>query len=534
MSELTRRQQLPKLILTKGFSYSFAILGYVICWFCLWNVSLYLTPDILLAGLLLPTGFKLAIYTLTTRKLWPWFTMSEVLLVASLVQLTNAPVYCYLLILFACFNHAIAVIFQQFWRPLQIYWQRLLALSALALAYAHVCGFALLLLSKPVGLGGMYALQGGVAVLTGGILLTPFFYLVYDYLRRQVWQPLTPTLVHQEVVLRPSALIWCLLFFAIGLITELTLFEQMKSLALLIFLLPNIFMAYRYGWQGGVLASVMNSILLTTARQVTGSFDSDLELQTFISTQAFIGLGLGIAISRQYFLAQQLHQANLKLANELASKQQLASQLVHVEEDIRKSVARELHDEIGQNITAIQIQSMLAKRLAGDEQQINIANTTNELALRIHDSTRQLLKQLRPHALDELGLESAIRQLVAEMKFAERDIDFSLNFGIFAERLDDITAVTLYRIVQELLNNVCKHSQANQVQLSLVPGVRFSLELRDNGIGLPENWRLKGQGLRGIEERVSALGGTMSITSNSLGSRIFVNLPTKNTTSPPN
>ncbi|ROV57957.1 signal transduction histidine-protein kinase/phosphatase UhpB [Vibrio ponticus] len=534
MSEVARRKHLPKLILTHGFSYTFAILGYVICWFCLWNVSLYLSHDILLAGLLLPTGFKLAVYTLTTRKLWPWFTTAEIILVWSLIQLTNEASYSYLLILFACFNHAIAVIFQTIWRPLQIYWQRLLALSGLAIAYALACGFALLLLTKPIGLGAVYAFQGAIAALTGGILLAPFIYLVYDYLLRQVWQPLTPTLIHQEVSLRASALIWCLLFFAIGLFTELTLLEQMKPLALLIFLLPNIFMAYRYGWQGGVLASVMNSILLATARQVTGSFGSDLELQTFISTQALIGLGLGIAISRQYFLAQQLHRANKKLEQELASKQQLARQLVHVEEDIRKSVARELHDEIGQNITAIQIQSMLTKRLAKDEQQINIANTTNELALRIHNSTRQLLKQLRPHALDELGLESAIRQLAAEMRFDERGIDFRLNFGIFADRLDDITAVTLYRIVQELLNNTCKHAEATQVQLSLVPGDRFSLELRDNGIGLPDNWRLKGQGLKGIEERISALGGTMSITSNSLGSRIFVNLPTKHKTPPPN
>ncbi len=531
MSELARRKHLPKLILTHGFSYTFAIVGYVICWFCLWNVSLYLAPDVLLAGLLLPTGFKLALYTLTTRKLWPWFTIAEVLLAWSLIELTNQPTYCYLLMMFAGFNHAFALVFQQIWRPLQIYWQRLLALSGLAIAYSLACGFALLLLTKPFALGALYALQGGVATLTGGLLLTPFFYLVYDYLLRQVWQPLTPTLIHQEVTLRASALIWCLLFFAIGLITELTLLDQMKPLALLIFLLPNIFMAYRYGWQGGVLASVMNSILLAAARQVTGSFETDLELQTFISTQALIGLGLGIAISRQYFLAQKLHQANLTLERELANKQQLARQLVHVEEEVRKSLARELHDEIGQNITAIQIQSMLSKRLAKDEQQIAIANTTNELALRIHSSTKQLLKQLRPHALDEFGLESAIRQLVTEMKFAERDIDFRLNFGIFADRLDDITAVTLYRVVQELLNNTCKHSQATQVQLSLVPGDRFSLELRDNGVGLPENWRHKGQGLRGIEERVSALGGTMSITSNSLGSRIFVNLPTKNKTS---
>ncbi len=99
------------------------------------------------------------------------------------------------------------------------------------------------------------------------------------------------------------------------------------------------------------------------------------------------------------------------------------------------------------------------------------------------------------------------------MKFAERNIDFQFNIGIANHKLDDITAVTLYRIVQELLNNATKHSHATEVQLSLMPGTMFSLELRDNGCGLPDNWRTKGQGLKGIEERVSALGGNLSIQS---------------------
>ncbi len=270
----------------------------------------------------------------------------------------------------------------------------------------------------------------------------------------------------------------------------------------------------------------MNSILLTTARQISGSFSSDQELKVFITTQALVGLGLGIAISRQYLLAQRLQQVNQKLARELNNKQHLARQLVQVEEDIRKSVARELHDEIGQNITAIQIQAMLADRTTQEENTKNIAEAIHSLSMRIHSSTRQLLTQLRPQILDELGLENALRQLAHEMKFAERNIDFQFNIGIANHKLDDITAVTLYRIVQELLNNATKHSHATEVQLSLMPGTMFSLELRDNGCGLPDNWRTKGQGLKGIEERVSALGGNLSIQSGQ-GTRFIVNLPTK-------
>ncbi|AJR08977.1 signal transduction histidine-protein kinase/phosphatase UhpB [Photobacterium gaetbulicola] len=530
MSEISRRQHLPRLILTHAFTYAFSLIVYTISWFCLWNISRYLVSDLLLAGLFLPTGLKLAIYALSPRRLWPLFTIGEIGLIALMLPVISDDSTLYLLMLFSIFSHGLAIAFQPYWRRLDVYWKQLLALCCFAFAYANLCGIALLMVSKPMGMTIDYALEGAVSALTGGILLMPFFFLLYDYLHRQIWQPLSPTLVHQEITLRSSALVWCLAFFSIGLAAELTFLEEMKSLSLLLFLLPNIFMAYRYGWQGGVLASVMNSILLATARQISGSFDTDLELQSFIATQALIGLGLGIAISRQYLLSQQLKKANENLQAELHNKKQLAKQLVHVEEDIRKSVARELHDEIGQNITAIQIQSMLAKRLANSEQAETIADTTHELAMRIHTSTRQLLKQLRPQALDEMGLEAAIRQLATEMRFKERQVDFKLNFGILADRLDEVTAVTLYRIVQELLNNICKHAQASEVQLSLMPGSQFSLELRDNGVGLPDDWRSRGHGLRGIEERVHALSGQMTIRSNKLGCRITVNLPTKSDT----
>jgi two-component system sensor histidine kinase UhpB len=248
-----------------------------------------------------------------------------------------------------------------------------------------------------------------------------------------------------------------------------------------------------------------------------------------MSSQALIGLGLGIAISRQHQLSMLLQKVNQRLARELAVKQNLARQLVSVEEQIRKSVARELHDEIGQNITAIQIQSMLAQRLAEDEQARSAATSIQSLAMRVHHSTRQLLKQLRPHILDELGLEHAIRQLIQEMRFTEQGIQVGLNIGVDPQKLDDTTSVTLFRIVQELLNNVSKHAKARNVNISLFPGSDMVLEVKDDGIGLPEDWRIRGQGIKGLTERVSALGGSLKLTtsSNPGGTRIIVNLPTK-------
>ncbi|WP_064607259.1 signal transduction histidine-protein kinase/phosphatase UhpB [Photobacterium sp. J15] len=507
------------------FSYAFASVLFTISWFCLWSISNYLSPDLLLAALFLPAGLKLAVQVLTPRRFWLLFLGCELTISGWLLSILDSQPHDQLLFLTPFIGYFLILPFSGVWQQLKTYWQRLLALIGLVLVHGMAIGLITMLLSKPMSLPAGYVFSATITAITGGILLVPFCYLLYDYLNK-TWLPLTPTLIHQEITIRPSALLWSIGFFTIGLIAELTFLEQLEPLVLLIMLLPNIFMAYRYGWQGGVLAAVMNSILLTSARQLSGAFSSDMELKVFITTQALVGLGLGIAISRQYLLAQQLQMVNSELARELDNKQQLARQLVKVEEDIRKSVARELHDEIGQNITAIQIQAMLADRTTQEDNTKNIAEAIHSLSMRIHRSTRQLLTQLRPQILDELGLENALRQLAQEMKFAERQIDFQLNIGIANHKLDDITAVTLYRIIQELLNNVSKHANATSVHLSLMPGSTFSLELRDNGCGLPQDWRSKGQGLRGIEERVSALGGSFSIQSGN-GTRFIVNLPTK-------
>ncbi|WP_325895157.1 MASE1 domain-containing sensor histidine kinase [Grimontia sp. NTOU-MAR1] len=522
-TKLTRQSLLN--ISTKGFVYVFALFLYLISWFCLWNISQYFLTDFILSALFLPSGLKLAAHVLSARHFLPLYTLGEMGLIAFLIFLLDEPGSTLILLFFSVVGHTLSIAFRNIWKDLDVYWVRIVALCYLVFFYSTICGISLILLSKPLDWEVSYALSGAVSALTGGILLVPFFYLLYDYVFRHAWQPLSPVLINQGVVLRPSAIVWCMFFFCVGMFAELVLLEDMKPQALLIFMLPNIFMAYRYGWQGAVLASVMNSILLATAKHLSGPFDTVLELQSFIFTQAVIGLGLGIGISRQYQLSHKLQIVNKNLQKELKSKNLLAQQLVHLEEGIRKSLARELHDEIGQNITAIQIQSMLAKRLALTPDAKKVAITINDMAMRIHSSTRQLLNQLRPQILDEMGIEEAIRQLVDEMGFKERNISFRLTFGIQEEKLDEVVAVTLYRITQELLNNICKHSGATRVYLTLLPGSQFVLELKDNGIGLPENWRSKGHGLKGVEERIQALGGNISIHSNKNGSQITVKLP---------
>lgn len=483
-----------------------------------------------MAYLLFPTGLRLAIGLLAPHFIrWVCLLSDTLLALVVLLLLPTEPV-TRLMLLFPIVSFYLASSLQSYKESLSHYWQKLLLVVGLVFVHTLAIGGIFLLLFKPLGLPPATLMTAMVVSLTGGVIVTPFLYLLADYLKHQVWLPLTPSLVHQDIRLSPWVLVWSVLFFSLGLLAELALLEQMKPLALLIILLPNIFLAYRYGWQGGVLASVMNSILLAAARQISGSFSSDQELLIFIASQALVGLGLGIAISRQHSLAQALQRANQQLADQLTEKQRLARQLISIEEDIRKSVARELHDEIGQNITAIQIQAMLTERIASTPEVKQSATNIHSIAMNIHHSTRQLLKQLRPHILDELGLEYAVRQLIQDMRFSERGITVQLSLGLDEQKLDDITSVTLFRMLQELLNNIAKHAQASEVQINLFPGSELTLEVKDNGVGLSDDWALKGQGLIGIRERVSALGGRFSIISNhssTQGMHIVVNLPTK-------
>ncbi|MDV7103859.1 MASE1 domain-containing protein [Vibrio sp. TH_r3] len=502
-------------ISSRAFTSLFIYVIYSITWFCLWSISGYLVSNIYISGLFLPIGLRLAVLLIMPIKHWWVVFLSEFVLTCVIVQ-TLQPSQTDLLLFIAPFiSYSVIRPIQRWWQYLDTYWQQLLALLGVIVVNSFLYGCVIFFLSKPLLLDLSLIYSAMIATLTGGIILAPFFYLLHDYLNQKVWVPLSPTLVHNEVTLRPSAFLWMLLFFCIGLLAELSFKQQMASLLLIVVLLPNIFMAYRYGWQGGILAAVMNSVLLTMAKKVMGSFSTYEEMQLFLTTQALVGLGLGIAISRQYLLSETLKKLNYELAHELSVKQALTRQLVHVEEDIRKSVARELHDEIGQNITAIQIQATLANRTTQESNTKQIATAINDLAFRVHSATRQLLSQLRPHVLDQLGLEGALKQIANEMRFSERNVTFNLNIGFDTEQLDDVTSVTVYRIVQELINNATKHSHATEITLTFLPGTLFSMEYRDNGIGLPVNWQTKGTGLKGLSERITALGGSLSISNGS-------------------
>ncbi|MGG4624679.1 MASE1 domain-containing protein [Serratia odorifera] len=485
-------------------------------WLMLWTLSFYLTDNGQQAALFLSQGVYLAMLILLSRRFWPALLLPplgmmiwlyhEQLLSAS-VMLLSPPLA--LLPAFAA---------QRYWHRFPLYWQRL-SLLLMAVTANALLQTALLApwLSSSLTLLAL-------ASFTGGVLLTPFVYLMFEFLRQQHRYHLLG-LDTSNPPLRASLLIWCSLFFIIGIATQMALSPALERLLLIVVFLPNVIMAWKFGWQGGVLSGLLGSITITVARQIGVGFSDLLELEIFLATQSLLGIGLGIAISRQQHLALNLDHYRHRLEGELQARRALTEQLIHTEEDTRKQLARELHDEIGQNITAIQIQSQLIKRTASSPQSIDAAGQINELARRIHHSTRQLLRQLRPPVLDQLSFEDALRHLVGEFAFAERGIRCHFDYRLPAPPQNDTLVLTLYRLLQELLNNVSKHANASAVNIVLCQQEAFlHLEVNDDGVGISTQ-NMPGFGIQGMRERVHALGGELTLASQR-GTRVIVNLPT--------
>ncbi|MBZ2347885.1 MASE1 domain-containing protein, partial [Escherichia coli] len=124
-----------------------------------------------------------------------------------------------------------------------------------------------------------------------------------------------------------------------GLSAQIFFTPEIERLLVLLVFIPNVFMAYRYGWQGGGLSALLGSLIITFARQFNGAFADLQELQMFMSTQALIGIGLGIAISRQQQLSRNLQRYRERLEQELQARRDLMQQLVHTEEDVKKAIA---------------------------------------------------------------------------------------------------------------------------------------------------------------------------------------------------
>jgi two-component system, NarL family, sensor histidine kinase UhpB len=190
-------------------------------------------------------------------------------------------------------------------------------------------------------------------------------------------------------------------------------------------------------------------------------------------------------------------------------------------EEERRAIARELHDELGQCVTAIKtIGTAIANRTAEDAPDVrDNAKTIVSVAAHIYDVIHGLIRRLRPSGLDHLGLADTLRDAVASWARRHPHVQWDLALSPALDDLGEAINITVYRIVQEALTNVIRHAGATHAEIAVSrereSGERGAVivQVRDNGKGLddgaPENARF---GVVGMRERVQAFGGTFEIS----------------------
>ncbi|MBI1394823.1 MAG: PAS domain S-box protein [Betaproteobacteria bacterium] len=207
---------------------------------------------------------------------------------------------------------------------------------------------------------------------------------------------------------------------------------------------------------------------------------------------------------------------------ELAQNRQLTQLIQSSLEEERRTIARELHDELGQCITAIRtVGTVVAQKTESTRPDIHqSAKMIVDVAARMYDSVHGIIRQLRPSALDHLGLQDTLEDAVDQWRRLHPEIEFVLDVSGDLHDLGETVNITAYRIVQECLTNVVKHARARRAHVSVsrdgpAGSERLKVVVRDDGRGLtePEAARATRFGQLGMRERAEALGGTFELHS---------------------
>ncbi len=270
-----------------------------------------------------------------------------------------------------------------------------------------------------------------------------------------------------------------------------------------------------------IITSPIRSLRAETEKITKGQYGSQIGIQRNDE--------IGDLIKAFNIMTLELKENARKLENE---RQLRLSSVIDGQEMERQRLSREIHDSLGQSILAIKLKVDQLLRKA-DKIPDQSTQEIRELFSSALNDIRTISRNLMPAVLSEFGLTEAIANLASDsMKASGIEIDF--NDQDFHAQTDKRTENYLYRICQEAINNIIKHSGAEKARITLKSNKEhIHLEISDNGHGLPEQQNEKsGHGLTHMKERAELLGGTFSIYSKTgQTTKITINVPLKNTLS---
>ncbi|MCH9842211.1 MAG: PAS domain S-box protein [Betaproteobacteria bacterium] len=244
-------------------------------------------------------------------------------------------------------------------------------------------------------------------------------------------------------------------------------------------------------------------------------------------TKRFIGNILSIRDISEKIIAEQSQK-------ELRRNRELTAIIQGHIEDERRSLARELHDELGQYVSAVKIfaQNIINRSKGKDKNIEESALSVTSAANQIYDGMHSIIRQLRPGSLDNLGLAETLKDMVSGWRSQHSAINVDLFVGESLGHLGEAISINVYRIIQEAMNNCLKHAEAKNISISLDNKKKqLALVFKDDGVGFDTTLLAKTKqfGLIGMQERVKSLNGIFSIKSTpNKGTLINITIPLDN------
>ena len=228
----------------------------------------------------------------------------------------------------------------------------------------------------------------------------------------------------------------------------------------------------------------------------------------------------------------ELASANEQLRVREQARVQLLRKVISAQEDERKRLARELHDETGQTLTALAVRLDLAQAAAAGGSAERPVAAARALARQSLEELHRLMHDLRPSVLDDLGLVAALHWF-ADHRLVPHGIAVRFEVGDLPRRLPPELETALFRTAQEALTNVDRHARAERVLVQIgVQGERLAIEIEDDGEGFdpaamtPRPGDARGLGLLGMRERVELFGGTVTFdAAPGSGTRVVIDVP---------
>jgi signal transduction histidine kinase len=281
------------------------------------------------------------------------------------------------------------------------------------------------------------------------------------------------------------------------------------------------------------IANIDEQQLSTGNRQVDNllsRFQSRLAMILLVTL--LLGMGMtAFSMWKILALEARAHAQYKEVVEARKQLEQLSARLVQAQEDERRALSRELHDEVGQTLSAVlvELRNLSAEfAIQSDEQSAGHVETVKGLVENSVRVVRNMALLLRPSMLDDLGLVPALRWQAREVS-KRTSMEVSVAAELASDDLPDEYKTCIYRIVQEALHNCTGHASATKVHIRVQqqPG-RLALSIQDDGQGFDVR-QTKGLGLLGIEERVGRLGGKCEIHSAvGSGTIVAVELPFSN------